>query len=115
MLLKTWFSLVSVILVSTLAVLLYNFNFTLLYWISLLVLIIAISMQFIIYLEKTNNKNHDMQKTYSDFLKRKDRQIEELQLKNNLMFKTAMKKSQADIELAELKRKWEEKMKEDTV
>ena len=67
-------------------------------------------MQCIVYLEKTKKK--DLQTTYSEFLKRKDKQIEELQLKNNLMFKTATKKSKAELELNEFKRKWEEKMKE---
>lgn len=114
MLIKVWFSLVSIILISALAILLTNFKINnILYWISLLILTITIAMQCIVYLERTKRKTKDLQTTYSEFLKRKDKQIEELQLKNELMFKTAMKKSSAELELNELKRKWEEKVKEE--
>lgn len=114
MLIKMWFSLVSFVLVFALAVLLANFKTNnILHWLSLLVLTITIAMHCIVYLERTKNKHTDLQKTYSEFLKRKDKQIEELQLKNELMFKTAVKKSSSELELAELKRKWEEKMKEE--
>lgn len=110
--LKQWFSLICTILFVNLVILLSNFNLrNVLHWIAFVILIVAITMTLIIYLKHKNNKTIDLESTYNEFLKQKDKQIEELQNKNELMLKTALKRSGTDIELAELKKKWEDKMK----
>ena len=111
---KAWFSLISAILVVSLFTLLYNFNLiNILHWVSLIVLTIAIIMTMIVYLEKPHkNQSNDLEKIYSEFLKEKDRKIEELQEKSGVLFKTAMKKAENNVELAELKRRYEERLKE---
>ncbi len=65
----------------------------------MLILIIASLLTVIVYLERPNNDVKQLQKTYSDFLKEKDRQIEELQNKGSLLFKTAMKNAEKDLEM----------------
>ena len=118
MLIKTWFSLVAVILIVSLLVLLADFNLANpLHWFALVTLTLAITLQTIIYLERPKRNANDvamLQKTYKEFLEQKDKLIEELQQKKDILFKTAMKKADNDIELAELKRKWEEKMNQKT-
>ena len=113
MLIKYWFGLMSVILVVTLLTLIFSFNIAnVFHWISLIALTIAVALTILVYLEKPYKKEvKQLQKTYSDFLAQKDSQIEELQKKGDLMFKTSMKKSEQDIELAELKKRLEEQTK----
>jgi hypothetical protein len=82
-----------------------------LHWIWLVILITTAALTLIIYLEQPYKKDaKNLQKTYSDFLKQKDMRIEELQKKSDLLFRTSLKKAEADVELAELKRKLVEKM-----
>ena len=112
MLLRNWFSLISLILVVSLFKLLYNFNFTnIFHWISLIGLVVTIALTILVFLEQPHKKStKQLEKTYSEFLKQKDRQIEELQNKGSLLFKTSLKKAETDVQLAELKRKLEEQL-----
>jgi len=112
MLIKIWFSLISSILFISLVLLLSNFKLlNVFYWLWLLILIIASAFTIVVYLEQPHKKNiKQLEKTYSEFLKEKDKQIEELHNKGSLLFKTAMKKAEKDLELEELKRRLEEKV-----
>ena len=108
---KEWFSLISVILVITFINLIFTFQFdNILHWIYLISLTIAILMTVFVYLEQPHKKDVNiLKKTYSDFLKEKDSKIDKLKQETDLMFKTAAKRAEKDIELEELKRKLEEK------
>ena len=112
MLIKVWFGLVSAILFGTLVALVANFSIlNMLHWIMIIILVIAVILTILVYLENPLKKknNTDLQKTYAEFLKQKDRQIEELQKKSNVILKTAMKREEVSVELQELKRKLEAK------
>ena len=110
MLIKIWFSLISGILFISLVLLLSSFKlFNIFYWLWLLILITASAITIVVYLEQPKDGSKQLEKTYSDFLKEKDKQIEELQNKGSLLFKTTMKKAEKDLELDELKRRLEEK------
>ena len=92
---KTWFGLISVILFVSLVNVIVSFNlFDILHWIYLIVLIIATVLTIIVYLENPSKKSKNIEEVYSDFLKEKDRKIEELQNKNEVIFKTAFKKAE---------------------
>ncbi|MBN2421391.1 hypothetical protein JXB27_03885 [Candidatus Woesearchaeota archaeon] len=114
MLLRTWFGLVNSIILIALFLVLFNFEIkNVLNWVSLIALVLALALSMIIYIEKPHAKETiKLKKDYADFLKRKDKIIDEMRQKNDLIFNTAKKRSEADIELAELKKKWEEKTKE---
>jgi len=101
MLIKTWFSLVFVILVISLLNLVFGFNLSnIFHWIYLVLLTVAITLTIIVYLEKPYKKDiKKLQDTYRDFLNRKDVQIDELQKQSNLMFKAAIKKTEQELEL----------------
>jgi ATP-dependent Zn protease len=113
MLLKVWFKLVVVVLLGSLLTLLFDFDvLNALHWISLFVIATTIALTILVYLERPKKQNiKKLEQTYAKFLQQKDKQIEELQKKTDVMFKTAFKRSEADIELAELKRKLEEQTK----
>jgi hypothetical protein len=121
MLLKIWFSTISTLLILGLIFLLFYFEINnIIHWLSLFAIFMAIILTVIIYLEKPHKKVHinnhkdiqDIHRTYSDFLIEKDKKIEELQKKNDLLFKTSVKRTEESLELNELKKKWEEKLKE---
>ena len=73
-------------------------------------LIYAIGLTFFIYFEQPHKKELNLlKKEYAHFLGKKEKQIKELKDKSQMMFNTAMKRSKADVELAELKRKIKER------
>lgn len=111
MIFKIWFSLISTMLFVYLVLLLINFQLSnIFHWAYLLVLTCAIMLTTLAYLEKIHNKDvKTLERDYAEFLKQKDKQIEELQKKSGLLFKTAVKRTEKDLELEELKRKLEEK------
>lgn len=121
MLLKIWFSTISTLLVVGLMFLLFYFELSnIIHWISLFAMLLAIILTTIVYLEKPHKKGNNVHKeiqhihnTYSEFIKEKDKKIEELQKKSDLLFKTSVKRSEESVELANLKKKWDEKLKEE--
>lgn len=82
-----------------------------LHFIYLIGLTAAITFTVLIYLEQPHKKDVNiLKKTYADFLKQKDNKIDKLKQETDLMFRTAAKRAEKDLELEELKRKLEEKM-----
>lgn len=109
MLFKIWLSLMSAVLTISFIELIIKFNLTnVFHWIYLIFLVITMTLTILIYLEKPKNNQNNLQKTYADFLKQKDKKIQELEEKNQLIFKTAVKRSEHEIELAELKKRLKE-------
>jgi hypothetical protein len=113
MLLKTWFGLVCTILLASLFILIFNFNVTrITHWVSMIALILAVALTILVYLEQPHKKEiARYKKIYEDYAFTKDKIISDMKDKNNVLFKTAMKHSEENIQLAELKRKLEEKTK----
>lgn len=111
MILRIWFGLVNVVLITALAILLYNFNLlSIFHWIAFLALVWGLGLSIFVYLEKPHKQDLKLiQKEYEQFLRRKDKQIEELQSKSDVLFKTAFKRSEHEMELNELKKKLEQK------
>ncbi len=111
MLVKIWFGLLLTILVATLGVLVAGFDVLSVFdWIAFLALTWTIGLTAYMYLEQPHKKEiKELQRTYEQFIKKKDKEMEELRSKSDLWFKTALKRSDENIELAELKRRLEEK------
>ncbi len=110
MLFKIWFSLISTVLVAALGILAFIFSVTnVLHWILLFILTIIIALTILVYLEKPQKEDSNIRKIYEEFIKAKDARIAELEQKSDVMFKTAMRREDMNIELTQLKRKLEGK------
>ena len=109
MLLKAWFLMVCSVLVLSLISSVFSFSGTVLQALWILILLITIALTARVYLEQPATDVKEIQKTYAEFIQKKDKDITALQEKNKLILKTAVKHSEENIELAELKRKWEAK------
>jgi len=100
-----------VVILGALASLMFTFNFlSIVHWISFLVLVGTLALTCYIYLEQPHRKEFkSLQKTYAYFLDKKDKKIDELENKSQILFNTSMKRSEADVELKELKKRLEKK------
>ena len=110
MILKVWFGLIGIVLVWSLSSLLYSFNVLHIgHWIWFLILVSALTITLHVYLAEPHRKEaKELERNYAYFLKKKDKQINELQNKSQILFNTSVKRSEADVELQELKKKLEE-------
>ena len=102
--------MMSVIQILSLFISIISFSGSILEVMWIIILLVSIALTSIVFLEKPHLKSaKNLQKTYADFLKQKDLRITELENKNQVLLRTSVKHSDENIQLAQLKRKLEEK------
>lgn len=111
MILKIWFGLIGIVILGSLGALLYSFDLLNIgHWVWFLILVCSLAMTAHMYMSEPYRKEtKELERNYAYFLKKKDKQIEELQNKSQVLFNTSMKRSEADVELQSLKGKFNKK------